>query len=78
MQSSVVEELLSFDRLNINDFFRSKPLVTNHSMEFYVLNSNNIFYIGMVTHINVYQIGFRYKRYRYLIAKLCGHLLGKG
>ena len=33
--SLVIEELLSFDCLNFNDFFRTQPLLGNQWMEFH-------------------------------------------
>ena len=60
--SSVVDELLPFDRLNINDFFHSEPKLTNLSMEFHVTNSYNIFGNGMVMDIKFFHNGSRYTR----------------
>ena len=55
-KSSVIEELLPFGHLNINDFVHSEPLPSNQWMEFHETYSYDISGNGIVMHIKIVTI----------------------
>ena len=57
----VVDELLLFNRLNINEFVHSAPQPSNQWMEFHITYSYNVSGNGMVMHIKVCPNDFIYK-----------------